>query len=94
MSRVYSVYILASASHELYVGVTNNLGRRLHEHRNGSDPNSYTRRRHITRLVYYEQTSDVRAAIAREKAIKFLKRRDKLLLIEGMNPDWVDLADG
>jgi putative endonuclease len=92
MPRTYFVYILASDSRELYVGVTNNLYRRLFEHRNSHDLSSYTFRHRTFRLVYCESTSDVRAAIRREKQIKRWKRVQRLELIEQMNPDWKDLA--
>lgn len=91
MSRNYYVYILSSPSLELYIGVTNNLLRRLIEHRSGLNPNSWTHRHGATRLVYFESTYDVRAAIAREKKLKVWKRWRKLELIESSNPDWKDL---
>jgi putative endonuclease len=93
MSRTYFVYILASEIRELYVGVTNNLERRLAEHRSGYDRESYSFRHSTTRLVYFEMTTDVSAAIRREKRLKRLSRQRKLRLIEGVNPQWRDLAD-
>ena len=93
MPRTYFVYILASESRELYVGVTNDLCRRLFEHRTSCDPNSYTLRHRTFRLVYCEATSEVNAAIRREKQIKRWKRHRRLELIEQMNPDWRDLAE-
>ena len=90
VSRTFYVYILANSSKQLYVGVTGNVHRRLWEHRTGAIP-GYTSRLGIDQLVYWEQTSNVRAAIEREKEIKNLKRRRKLALIENMNPDWKDL---
>ena len=92
MARDYFIYILASESRELYVGVTNNLERRVAEHRSGYDPGSYSVRHGMTRLVYFEMTTDVSAAIRREKRLKRLSRMRKLRLIEKMNPDWRDLA--
>jgi putative endonuclease len=92
MSRTYFVYILASESRELYVGVTNNLDRRIAEHRSSIDPDSYTSRHRITRLVHYEMTVDVAAAIRREKRIKRLSRQRKIRLIERTNPQWRDLG--
>jgi putative endonuclease len=65
----YFVYIMASRSRTLYCGVTRDLLRRVHEHRNGTVP-GFTSRYRVTRLVYFEATSDVRSAIAREKQIK------------------------
>jgi putative endonuclease len=93
MSRTYFVYILASDSRQLYVGVTNDLYRRLSEHRSSLDPTSYTSRHRTFRLVYCESTGDVTAAIRREKQIKCWKRHRRLELIEQMNPDWSDLAE-
>jgi len=92
MARDYFVYMLASETRELYVGVTNNLERRLAEHRSGYDPGSYSLRHGMTQLVYFEMTTDVSAAIRREKRLKRLSRVRKLRLIEKMNPDWLDLA--
>lgn len=94
MDRIYFVYILASESRELYIGVTNNLERRLSEHRNGSSHSSYSSRHRTTLLVYYEMTADVTSAIRREKRLKRLNRVRKIRLIEKANPDWLDLACG
>lgn len=93
MQRSYFVYVLASSTRELYIGVTANLVRRLWEHRNARDPHSYATRHDIDRLVYFEITSDVRSAIQREKQLKRLHRKEKLQLIESMNPEWRDLAE-
>jgi putative endonuclease len=94
MVRTYFVYILASETRELYIGVTNNMERRLAEHRSGYDPESYSFRHSTTRLVYFEMTRDVSAAIWREKRLKRLSRMRKMRLIEKMNPEWRDLAGG
>lgn len=91
MTRTSYIYILASQTRELYVGVTN-LQRRLAEHRGDQHPDSYCFRHRTTRLVYYEWTYDVRSAIKREKRLKRLSRRKKLRLMEDLNPDWRDLA--
>ena len=89
---VYYVYILASNTNvTLYTGVTNDLVRRVYEHRNHSDPNSFTSKYKIYKLVYFEQTSDVRAALEREKQIKGWIRAKKNALVETMNPTWEDL---
>jgi putative endonuclease len=77
----------------LYVGVTNDLERRVHEHKSGSVP-GFTSKYKVDQLVYCEETSDVQAAIAREKQIKGWVRRKKIELIESANPLWVDLAEG
>jgi len=93
MSRTYYVYILASKSRALYVGVTNNLDRRLAEHRAGLCK-GYAFEHGITHLVHFEVTSNVRAAIAREKQIKSWRRAKRLALIEQENPEWKDLWAG
>jgi putative endonuclease len=89
----YFVYMLASESRELYIGVTANLARRVCEHRNARDPHSYSSRHKTDRLVYFEMTPDVRSAIRREKQLKRFHRKEKLQLIERMNPEWRDLAE-
>jgi putative endonuclease len=94
MSRVFYVYILASDSRELYVGITNNLIRRIAEHRGGADPYSYVFRHPTTRLVHVEAAGEARDAIRREKQLKAWTRRRKIRLIEAMNPAWEDLAAG
>ncbi len=94
MPREYYVYILASDSRKLYVGVTRDLTRRLSQHRTGFLPTGYTARHETKRLVYCEVTNDVLAAIRREKQIKGWTRRRKLELIEILNPGWNDLAEG
>lgn len=92
MPRPFYVYILASDSHELYIGITNNLVRRLVEHRDGSDPYSLAFRHATARLVHVEAAGEARDAIRREKQLKGWTRRRKLALIEETNPGWVDLA--
>jgi putative endonuclease len=94
MARLYHVYILASDSRELYVGITNDLYMRVAQHRTGVHPNSYTSKHKTDRLVYCESTPDVLVAIRREKQIKGWSRSRRLNLISEMNPDWVDLAPG
>ncbi len=88
----YYVYILASASRTLYTGVTNNLERRVIEHRRKLIP-GFTARYRINRLVYFEVFGDIRAAISREKQIKGWLRAKKIALIESSNRDWKDLSD-
>ena len=89
----YYVYILTNRSRTLYTGVTNNLERRVYEHkRTVSD--GFTKKYNITRLVYFETTDDVRSAIEREKQIKGWLRSRKMALVESMNPEWSDLAEG
>jgi len=77
----------------LYVGVTSNLGKRIAEHRAGVHPSSFTKRYNIDRMVYFDMSSDIRAAIAREKQIKGWTRAKKVALIESVNPEWRDLGD-
>jgi putative endonuclease len=89
--RQFFIYILASKSHRLYVGVTNDIERRLYEHRAGWS--YFTARYHINRLVYVETRSHAMQAIHREKAIKHLTRADTIALVERTNPHWKDLAD-
>jgi putative endonuclease len=91
--RHYYVYIMASRSRRLYTGVTGDLERRICEHRLGVVP-GFTHKYRIHRLVYYESTSDVRAAISREKQIKGWLRAKKVALIESVNPTWQDLSEG
>ncbi|HEY7675279.1 MAG TPA: GIY-YIG nuclease family protein [Burkholderiales bacterium] len=88
----YFVYILASKSRRLYVGVTNDLERRVYEHKQKL-ADGFTRQYRIDRLVHYEETSDVLAAIEREKQIKGWLREKKLALIESGNPTWRDLSN-
>jgi putative endonuclease len=90
--KQYYVYIMTNRSQTLYTGVTNNLRRRMFEHKLHL-VTGFTSKYHITRLVYFEETSDVHAAIAREKQIKGWLRAKKIILIESMNPDWRDLSE-
>ena len=87
----YYVYILASRSRTLYIGVTNNLPRRIREHREGT-ANSFTAKYKIHRLVYYEHFQHINNAILREKYLKHFTRQEKIALIEANNPTWEDLA--
>ena len=90
----YYVYILASKPHgTLYIGVTNDLIRRVHEHRSDIIE-GFTKRYGVHLLVHYEQCTDVSAAIWREKRLKKWNRAWKMRLIESENPDWRDLYVG
>jgi putative endonuclease len=91
--RQYYVYIMTNKSGTLYVGVTGNLARRVYQHKHKLFK-GFTARYNINRLVYYESTPDVRAAIGREKQIKGWLRAKKVALIEGKNRDWKDLSAG
>jgi putative endonuclease len=88
----YHVYLMASFTRVLYVGVTNDLERRVYQHKT-KQLAGFTARYNVTRLVYYETTDSVRAAIEREKQIKSWSRGKKVALIESVNPDWFDLAE-
>ena len=92
MSHTYCVYTLASRSRNLYTGVTNNLERRMVEHRQGLVP-GFTSRYKIFRLVHFEEFGDIRDAITREKEIKGWRREKKIWLIRRHNPTWADLAE-
>jgi putative endonuclease len=89
----YYVYIMTNRSRTLYTGVTNNLRRRVYEHKHKLVP-GFTQKYNITLLVYYEATPDVRSAIEREKQIKGWLRSKKIALIESVNPEWRDLSMG
>ncbi len=89
--KKYAVYILASSRNgTLYIGVTNNLARRVHEHRSG-EGGEFTKKYRVHQLVYYEFFQDVNDALRREKQLKNWKRKWKLALIEKENPEWRDL---
>ena len=91
--KTYCVYILSSQKNgTLYVGVTNNLIKRIWEHKN-KKVKGFTEKYGVDRLVYYEQTNDVRIALQREKTLKRWKRDWKLELIEKENPEWMDLYE-
>ena len=93
MSRIYCVYILTNKRNTvLYTGVTNDLHRRIWEHKE-KQVNGFTKKYNITKLVYLEETDEIEAAIVREKQIKGWLRRKKLDLIESSNPRWDDLSE-
>ncbi len=87
-----SVYIMGSESLVFYVGSTSNLEKRVYEHKNKLDPNSFTARYNVNKLLYYETGGSVSSAIEREKQIKRWKRSKKLELIQKKNPTFYDLA--
>lgn len=89
--KAYYVYIMASASRVLYIGVTNNIERRAVEHRQGRVP-GFSAKYRTRELVYVEPFGQIRAAIAREKQLKGWLRARKIALIESQNPDWKDMA--
>ena len=93
MTRQYYVYIVTNRHNTvLYTGVTNDLRRRVYEHKDGLG-GGFTSRYNVGKLVYYEVTGDVHAAIAREKQIKGGSRTKKIDLIERMNPEWKDFYE-
>jgi len=90
----YYVYILANVNNRvIYTGITNDLVRRVYEHKHHLDKSSFTAQYNIDKLVYYEEISSSRAAIEREKQIKSWSRKKKDQLIQNKNPDWQDLYD-
>ncbi len=88
----YFVYLLASRSRNLYTGITNNLGRRVWEHKQGLVP-GFTKKYRVHRLVYFETYPAVKRAIDREKEIKSWRREKKVKLVNAVNPSWYDLAE-
>ena len=90
----YYVYMMTNSHRNvLYTGVTSNLQKRVYEHKNHLDKGSFTARYNIEYLVYFESTSDVKAAIEREKQIKGWNRKRKNNLVESKNPEWKDLYE-
>ena len=90
--KVYYIYIMTNLHNTtLYTGITNNLVRRVQEHKRG-EGGKFSREYNLKKLIYFEVFGDVRAAIAREKQIKAGSRMKKLKLIETFNPDWCDLT--
>jgi putative endonuclease len=91
MSNVFHVYISASKSRVIYVGMTNDLARRIREHKEKETP-SFTNRFNVDRLVWFEEHGGPRSAIAREKQIKGWARAKKIALIDAKNLQWKDLS--
>ncbi len=89
--KQYYVYIMSSKTRTLYIGVTNNLERRVYQHKNKL-VEGFTARYDLTQLVWYAATNDVREAIGYEKRLKGWTRAKKVALIEEMNPEWEDLS--
>ena len=87
----YYVYIMTNRSKTLYTGMTNDLIRRVYQHKR-KEVAGFTRKYNITKLVYFEETDDVGTAILREKQIKGWLRSKKISMIESVNPDWEDLS--
>ncbi len=91
--KQYYVYIMTNSSRTLCTGVTDDLVRRVYEHKEKLIK-GFTQKYNTTRLMYYEITGEVQAAIQREKQIKGWLRKKKTALIERVNPEWKDLSDG
>jgi len=89
--KTYYVYIMAGKSAVLYMGMTNNIKKRVHEHKNHS-VKGFTDKYNVDRLLYFEIFRDPASAIKREKQIKAWRREKKVALIDSQNPDWVDLS--
>ena len=90
----YYVYILTNAhKNVVYTGVTNDLKRRIYEHKHHLDKGSFTSQYNVEYLVYYEETNNIESAISREKQIKSWNRKKKNELVESMNPKWEELYD-
>ena len=92
MKRIFYVYVLSNISKMLYIGVTNNLERRILEHKNKLIP-GFSEKYNLHRLIYFESFGDIRDAIVREKQLKGWVRVRKVELIESKNPNWADLAE-
>ena len=91
---MYYVYILTNKTGTVvYTGVTNDLIRRVYEHKHNLDPNSFTAKYSVHKLVYFEQTTSRYEAISREKQIKSWSRKKKNQLVETQNPKWEELYD-
>ena len=90
--KFYYVYILASRTRVLYIGITSNLEQRLAEHKAHKYPQSFTSQYNVTKLVYVEEFTRVVDAIACEKQMKGWRRSKKVALIEAGNPEWEDMA--
>ena len=93
LTKEYFVYLLTNWNNRvIYVGVTNDLARRIYEH-NNKLIEGFSSKYNLCKLVYFEQTNDVNSAITREKEIKKWRREKKNKLVEKMNPDWSDLSE-
>lgn len=92
MYKTYYIYFISSSNNNaLYIGVTNDIEKRIEEHRSGLIP-GFSQKYNCHKLVYYETYSDVNEAIAREKQLKHWNRAKKNQLINGVNPEWKDLS--
>jgi len=89
--KTYYIYITASVTRVLYIGITNNLYRRILQHKKSTITKSFTHKYKVNRLVYYEEFEYINEAIEREKQLKKWRREKKVNLIESANPGWHDL---
>ncbi|HKS21207.1 MAG TPA: GIY-YIG nuclease family protein [Thermoanaerobaculia bacterium] len=92
MTKPWAVYIMSNAAHTLYTGITNDLPRRVQEHKQRKFANAFTARYTFTRLVWYEFVESQEDAAAREKQIKRWTRARRVALIQKMDPNWSDLT--
>ena len=93
-TKNYYVYLLTNWNNKvIYTGVTNDLNRRIYEHKNKLIE-GFSQKYNLTKLVYFEETQDIKAAITREKEIKKWRREKKNMLVNKTNPNWQDLSDG
>lgn len=91
--KIYYVYLLTNWNNKvMYIGVTNNLERRLYEHKNKL-VKGFTEKYNLHKLVYYEETLDIKAALSREKEVKKWRREKKDRLVIAVNPEWRDLSE-
>lgn len=93
MNKIYYVYILTNKNHTVfYTGVTNNLVKRIYEHKQ-KVADGFTKRYNIHKLIYFEQYNDIEIALNREKQIKDYRREKKFTLVNNLNPEWKDLYE-
>ena len=91
MQQYYTYIMTNSKNKVMYIGVTNNIQRRIYEHKNKT-ADGFTKKYNVNKLVFYETANDARIAIEREKELKGWKREKKNALVESMNPEWKDLS--
>lgn len=92
MMKQYYVYMMASFNQVLYIGVTNDLQRRVYQHKNKTNPESFTAQYNVNRLVYFETFGNIQDALTREKQLKSWRREKKIALLKKENENWRDLS--